>query len=226
MNRSDIIKQVNTLTENRASKLLDMNAMFNTRLQKFCQEKRYWWREQVASFTTVASTGTYDLASASYGEMDDLDEIVRVIVVNNAAAGDVTELTPIFDPTTRLVESLKTGTGKPSAFCIEKNTIRTLRLSPIPDGAYTVQVIYWAIPALLVSQSDEEIPLVPDRYHHVLISGLKMDVLEYLFGVESPKYLVAAKEYAEGIAKAESKWSYSVQKVTEFRSREEAVRST
>lgn len=226
MNREDIITHVDALTEHRASRQIDMTRLFELRLQKFCQEKRYWWREKRGSFTTVAGTATYDLTSSSYGDMDDIDELERVIWIESAASGDFTELNLVIEPSYRLLASLQTTQDRPSAYFIEANTLRTLRLTPVPNEAKTVYVYYWAIPIPAVDRPDGTIPLVPEQYHNCLIDGLKMDVFEFLYGVESPKYQAAVADYKNMVDKANSKNASSVQKRLQWISKEAAVSSS
>jgi hypothetical protein len=217
---------VDSLTERRASKQVDLNLLLNQRIQKFCQEKRFWWREKNATITTAAGDATYDLSdSATATDAADVEEIIRVILFNSAS--DMPVLSPIFDVETRMKALNDNTQGTPTGWFIKPGAITTIQLTPVPDATYTLLVPYWAIPESIPTDAeDQTIPLIPVYLHHALVSGLKMDVFEFIFGPESQKYILARSEYSDGIDKAQAKNSWSQEKVVQFRSREDAVRST
>lgn len=59
--------------------------------------------------------------------------------------------------------SSQTATGAPAWYTIQGSAIR---LYPIPDGVYTLNMRYWQMPPALVLDAD--VPSIPADWHHML----------------------------------------------------------
>jgi hypothetical protein len=217
---------VDALTDRRASKQIDLKQLLEVRIQKFAQEKRFWWRESYATINLTAGQGSYDLSDPTVLPTQDMEEIIAVGInaVDNNGNSVVAPLAPVFKPLDKQRFMLSTSQGTPTSYFMQPGAPTILRLFQTPSATGTLFLCYWAIPAS--GGDDEDIPLVPTYLHPVLVDGLKMDVFEFIFGPESQKYTVAAQDYANGVAKAMAKPAFSIENKPQFIVREHAIRST
>ena len=176
----------------------------------------------------MAGTTEYDLSSTSYGDADDLEEIIKVMRVDSTT--DIDELFPVFDQLARQGYILDTTqTSTPSVYWIKPGTNFTLVLAGTPSSVKTYYVAYWAIPSLAILEGvGDSIPLIPSQYHGVLVDGLRMDIFEFLYGPESDKFKAALGSYQLGIMKAMAKFTPTVQRKQQLISGDESdyIRST
>lgn len=224
------IDEIQTLasvrTERIADNILDMDDEFIDVVQDFCSRARFHWRKKTFTFTTVAGTSEYDLSSSSYGDIDDLEQLINLRYV--ASATDVRDpMSEISDSDQqdRLLADTST-TDIPTAYFIKPGTFYTVHLSPIPKAAYSIRGSYWAIPqnAELTSRA---VPLVPSLFHRVLAKGLERNIWRVKYGDNDGKFLKADADYEKGVAEAVAKANFGTRKERFFRNNtEEAVRST
>jgi hypothetical protein len=220
MTRSQIIELADTRTERRG-KTLNLKLEFLNALQEFATESRFYWRKKSVTLNTAASTATYDLSSSDA----QLEEIISGRYVVSATT--VNKLTPIFD--TQAIEEIQeaTTTGTPGSYMIEPGTSQTVRISPIPAGVYKLRFTFWAVPVLDPNDdAAETVPLVPARLHRTVAKLLERNILGFLFGEESNKFMRADAEYQKQLHQAMSVRDGMIGKVVEYRSREDAIRST
>jgi hypothetical protein len=144
--------------------------------------------------------------------------------VDNATTGELAELAPVFDQSNRQSYILDTTTtDNPSVYWLKPGTNFTLVLANVPSSVKTYYVCYWAIPSIATLEGvGETVPLIPSQYHHVLADGLRMDILEFLYGPESDKFKAAAAAYAMGLQKAAAKFTPTVQRVQKLISGDDA----
>jgi hypothetical protein len=220
MTRSQIIELANTRTEGRA-KTLNLKLEFLNALQEFCLESRFYWRKKSITFNTASGTATYDLSSSDA----QLEEIISVRYVENATSVHILE--PLFD--TQAIEELQeaTTTGKPGTYNIEPGTSQTLRIGPIPSGIYKMRTTAWAVPVVdPEDDSAETIPLVPAWLHRTIAKLLERNILGFLYGEENARFARADAEYQKQLQQAMARRDGMIGKVVEYKSREDAIRST
>jgi hypothetical protein len=225
---------VQDLTEHKADQRVDFNNLFSQRLVKFCQEKQFWWRKSIFSIYTIANVPTYDFSQTGTdvngnplpGVLDWEQFIKAELWLNGQKMG---ELEPNFDieDISDAQEQAPLYQGMPGQYCIEPGTLTTVRLMQCPDGAgYKAKFAYWQIPQPVDDSDNDTIPLIPVRYHHALVTGLKMDITGFLYGEKADLYAVAQAEYMDSVAKAVARPDISSEKKLQFIVQEEGVRST
>lgn len=226
MSRTQIIQTVHTLTENKGSNL-GLETLYIHRLQKFCAEKRFWWRKKTFYFQTLPLEGSYDLTAITTVPSSagvEVEEFTKVVYVRSST--DLVELTPLFDDAVQLEVIESELTGEPGGFFVDPNSYQTLRFNLIPADIYKIRVTCWALPNPVLDNTNEVVPLVPGYLHHVIVDGLVMDVWRSVYGEQDPKYLTAKREYEAGVERAMAKSSFDASYAPSFKSREAAVRST
>jgi hypothetical protein len=231
MTKDDVIVLVKDLTGHKADDRIDFDNLFVFRLQKFVQRKRYWWRQRVFSFSTIAAQATYDLNdSTDMGGSGNLHPDVQQIFSMFGMNGtDKFDIDANFDPTKKAEIIARSGQKSdiPSIYFWEPGEKRTLRLDPVPNGVYTVWCTYWSVPP---SDKDfnpggdaDVMDFIPDYLHHCVVSGMVMDVKRFLYGLKDGEYVSAKGEYEEALESADTDRDYSTERIDEFRSGEDAV---
>lgn len=201
MNKSMIIDQAQRRTQRRADNELHMGQEYVQALQDVCQESHFYWRKKYGTFSTVDNTAVYDLSSDTYGAMTDLSEIARVYIVNSD--GSVEQMSPVVESSDQVAAIADTRKDKPSQYMAAMTgNAQEIRLSPVPNGIYAITVVYYAIPVIDQDDADEDIPLVPAPFHGLIWKRMELNILEYLFGPESNRYVSCQKEYARMLDKA------------------------
>lgn len=208
MTRQEIIQDANQLTEGKAERRIDFERAYARRLQKFCQAKPFWWRKQTVSKDIPSGTREIDLHS-------DIRDFEAFKLVELWSAGSkVSRLDPCFDDE-RISEMEESVTsGLPDSYSVEIPL--TLRFPCATDKDYKLKAAYWAIPNPNSDDPTDAVALVPEIYHHALVSGLKMDFSGFLYGVKSDMYLVAKAEYEEAITLALARPDFSNRKGTQW----------
>lgn len=231
MTRSQIISIVKARTENKLTEAVDFNDLFTDVLQEFCAEHRFWWLKKRLTFSTAASTPTYDLTAVTTAPANAgpyVDEIIKVILIDSS--GNECPLTPIFDAEAIVSMATDSTSAQPASWTVETNDLtayQTLRLSKIPNGIYTVHVVFWAMPNPAADSSDDSITLVPATKHHILKTALEKEVWRLAYGEQDPKFKTALELYNKKVAQAKIRPSFSAQKEVYFSNQqEEAIRST
>jgi hypothetical protein len=167
---------------------------------------------------------TISTTTVGVGSGADVEELIDVNYVRTSS--NICTLTKIFDREAQDEIIEDTTTGEPGSVFIEPGTSQTLRISPIPAGAYKIRAAYWAVPNMDPEDSSETIPLVPAWQHRTVAKLMERNIFGFLFGEESGKYLRADSEYQKQLQQAMGKRDGMLGKVTEWKSRDRAVRST
>jgi hypothetical protein len=211
---------------------IDWDALFNQVLQEFCAEYRFWWRKKRLTFATVAATPTYDLSAVTTvpaGAGVFVEEIT--LITRSDSVGTTCEVVPVTDDAAiSLYVSDTSTTDKPAAWMPEDTDMQnfqTIRLSPIPNGAYTLTLHFWAMPNPDQDTNDDNIYIVPKFLHHVVQTSLEKEVWRLFKGVQDPKYTTALALYNKKVSAAKIKRSIDGQHVAKFQNtNSEAIRST
>jgi hypothetical protein len=211
--RSEVIALAQSITENKLVGQVDLNALYFQALQEFCGEKRFWWRKKNLSFSTTGGTATYDLSTATpvtvpAGAGAYIEEITKIVLIDGS---DVCELDPITDDEAVAGIILDATNSKPAGWTVDSGDLelfQKLRLSPIPNGTYTVRVFFWAMPNADVDQSSDTIYVVPKPLHHCLVTALEKEIWRIAYGVQDPKYKTALDLYNKKVAMAAAKPSF------------------
>lgn len=193
-------------------------------LQNLCREYRWHWRRKRATFASVAGTETYDLTSSSYGDADDLEEMIAVYFV---VGTEVKEVNPTFKTDDMVTDLISTSSGDPGRYHLEPGTAATLRFDKC-SNARTFYYFYWAIPNPASEDSSDTIPLLPSMYHYVLLQYVIAVFWSMLAGegVQGPNAQASYNLYRLQVELMKSKGMFSTQDFRVFKSKEAAVRST
>lgn len=225
LTKSKIIAQANRRTGNRAIGELNTGYEYALAVSDVCEEFHFSWRRKTGTFTTNTSTRSYDLAA--YG-MTDLSEIARVYIVQSST--NVTKLEPISDSEEQIGVLADTTSGKPGRYMPPLDGYpQSIMLDKLPDAAYTVRVVYYAIPVIDEDDASEIIPLVPPQAHKLIAKKMELNILEHVEteGTASGRYISCAKEYGRMLSKAiDLGKNFSVESVNRVKLPQTAVRST
>jgi hypothetical protein len=99
-------------------------------------------------------------------------------------------------------------TGRPQLYVIEGSS---LKLWPVPDGAYTIRVRHYRKPASLSGALDE--PEIPATYHHLLVSYALWHCYERENDYNSAQYHKA--RFDEDLAKCRGEVQYDTDDYTQ-----------
>lgn len=126
-----------------------LNQYLNDALGEVSAKTQYYGEEQQLVTTTVAGTARVNLPTG----------FTKIRTVRIPDQGMELGLWDLRD----IDRTMSTTTGTPTAYALEGVT---LRLYPVPNDAYTLDVRYWSTLSPLVSDSDS--PTLPPRYHSKL----------------------------------------------------------
>lgn len=231
MTRAQIIQLVQAITEHHLDDQLDWDALFNSVLQEFCAEFRFWWRKKRLTFSTVAGTPTYDLTAIT--TVPDkaglfVEEITKIARVESATS--MCELTAVTDDLAMSGYENDTTTDKPSVWMPSISDLvnpQAIRLGKVPNGVYSIYVFFWAMPNPMQDSSDETIYVVPPFLHHVVQTALEKEAWRIYKGGTDPRYPTAVNLYNKKVSAAKLKRSIDGAHIARFQNNnEEAVRST
>lgn len=218
-----IVEAANKQTERRAEGQLDLRLEFFQALQELIHECRFWWAKKTTTFNTVIGTATYDLSSGSVANAQDVEEIIGVWRIDSATEN--VELTPILEPADQVAAIEATASADVGSYMVEPGAWQTLRLGAPANAVKKLRVLYWAGVNPDYDASDSAVPLVPGPLHWGLVIAVKRRILEFLYGQNDPRYLVAEAQYRNFVQKAAHKPRFTTNAQREFRSGESAVRA-
>lgn len=233
MTRSQLIEIVQADTEHKMDNVVgfDFQMKLTQVMQEFCAEFRFWWRKKNLSFSTAASTSTYDLTAITTtpaGAGIFVEEITNVSRIESST--QVCPLDPVTDDVSIAGYVNDTTTDKPSVWMPDYSSlsnVQVLRLGKVPNGVYLMHVYFWAIPNPVPDTSDDTIYIVPPFLHHAIQTGLEREVWRLAYGTQDPKYITAAQSYAKKVSAAKIKRSIDSSHVNKFINQDgEAIRST
>lgn len=229
MTRTEIIKAAHQHTENKLAGVIDDQIEYVHALQEFCAEHRFWWKKKNLTFSTAASTPTYDLASITTtpaGAGAYVEEITKVIRLDGT---NVVPMEPITDDEAVATMMASTTADKPGTWTIDSSDVsknQVIRMN-IPNGVYTIQAFFWAMPNPSTDSSDDTVYIVPQALHHVIVTALEKNFCRIAFGVQDPKYTSAVQLYGKKVQQATMKPSFWSGKTQYFKDQSQtAVRST
>jgi hypothetical protein len=213
-----IVKQVMGRTQNRARGKVnfDPNIEFFLGLDEFCQEKHYWWRRKMLSFSTSIGVQNYDLSSNGTGQANaaDVVEIEEMFVVNATQQPWPWSVPPEFNARQQIgavYGQPNIGQSLPrNGYFLTPGNFQQLTLANPPQMAYTIAGTYYAVP-MVTDTTVEEIPLVPPNLHFGLIYMLERRIYEMLYGQEDPRFQVSNARYEKFCAIAARTKSFSQQ---------------
>jgi hypothetical protein len=205
-------------------KEIDLRGMVISALQDLCRENRWPFRRMRGTFTSVAGTKTYDLTSATYGDMDDLEEVIAVYYVNGTT---VYKVGPSAQSDDMVSDLIATDSGDPSRYTLEPGTEGTIRFDKC-SSVRTFYVYYWAIPNPSIEDTDDTIALLPSKYHYVLLQYVTAMFWALLpgEGISGPNATAAYNLYLRQLDLMKRKSAFSTQETRSFKSTEAAVRAT
>jgi hypothetical protein len=230
MLRADIIELVHELTERKAEKILDMNALLNAVCQDICKRGRHWWRRADVTFQiSIAGGTTYDLTNPALftPNLTDIavEEISSIILVLQASPLQTTELTPIFDPAGIIAMKNNVTQAQPSRYMIDPNTWSSLRIDP-PDTTYLAEMTFWAMPNLGKESVSPNVPIIPPFYHNIIVEGLEKTIAKRVYGPDDARYLSAKESYESSILTMMMRPRFSPNYSNRWVTDESATRST
>lgn len=120
----------------------------NDCLMKIATEVNYYQDEATQTFATVAGTDVYAWP-AGLAEIRSLFDTDRQVEIEYASVREMDR-------------SVKVN-GTPLWYSL---TGQNIRLYPIPDMVYNLELRYWQLPATLVNDTD--IPALPIQWHRIL----------------------------------------------------------
>jgi hypothetical protein len=132
----------------------DLTRIINSAYFDLADRYRFHMVRKLCTFPTVASTQDYGLPS-------DLLEIIKVRDVTN---GRQIKKTDYREDADKWIREDSTYESMPLHYLRYRNFIR---LEPIPDDVYTIQLFYKAGVVALSDDTDE--PVVPDTWHEGII---------------------------------------------------------
>lgn len=206
------------------SKGIDERGIVIGCLQDLCEEKRWPWRRKWASFASVVGTSEYDLTDTAIAA-DVANDIEEIICITQYDTNQ--DLDPITSAKEMATARRLTTRGAPDSYFLKPGTEGTVRLVNIPDAARTYDVVYWAIPNPDSDDSDNEIPLLPSKYHRVLLQYVTAMFWSLLpgEGIAGPNASQAYQMYRMQLELMKSKGRFSTAEQRHFKSNEDAVRS-
>jgi len=220
----ELLEAVRNITEENVKKL-KLESWISIELGRIVNRKKYWWRKAPLAFTSEANTATYDLAKK--GAADFLQFATPLYEFQNVTK--VAELPFVSDNVSILQMVRDTSTGVPTLMTIEPGTVRTLRLSPVPNSVRSYSAIYYRGAIVkFKSPGNSEIPLIPDSFHYVLLQSLERRAFFYLYGQKDPRAVVAAQAEQQALADLDDYKAPSTLVAVEWRSSDESsfVQST
>ena len=215
----EIVQAANDQAERRIdeTKLNLRRELFLT-IQELLHQNRFWWARKTVTFSTVAGTSEYDLTSATGANAVDVEEIESAFLVESADSN--TELQPIFDPVEAAGAYSTTTRAKPARFFMKDGAWQTLKFGAPSDGVYTIRIFYWAgiNPSFDEAPTGDAVPVVPGPLHYGLVIGLKRRIMDYLYGQNDNRFIVANAQWERFLKDAARKQSFSAKRQRQFSS--------
>lgn len=208
----------------RRGKTLDLKAELVTVIQELVGEHRWHWRKKSVTFQTEGGTPTYDLTTIP--EMAGLtcERVCREGPKLFRSGTDYVKLGAIFETDIQEEAREATTQGLPGKYFMDGQD--QVHLVAIPDAVYKVRIPMWVQPVISPDELADTVPLVPAYMHHILIKGLEAHIFEFTLGEGSAKFQAAQGKYDQLVAKAAISVDFADGRVKEYKSHDEAIRST
>lgn len=227
MTKAEIISQCQDFTEHKADDRLNFQTTLELRIAKFVKEKEFYWRKKIGSFPTVQGQALYVLAGLAKA-INGVEQIRRMRILDSSGKG--TRVDPVWDDEAVMCAQEDATQDKPTRYTMEPGATGVIRLTKVPNGVYTIRFSYLGAYQPNAA-SPEFTDAVPEALHFALVDGLKMDIMEFLYGAESDKYTVSASVYQDSVEKCYMPVDFTSERVDTFAGdalgsiRHEAVRS-
>lgn len=229
MTRTEIIQTAHQHTENKLKDAINDRLEFTHAIQEFCGEHRFWWRKKNLTFSTAANTSTYDLTAITTspsGAGQFVEEITKICRIEGT---NVCDMNAITDDSAVATMMASTATDKPGTWTIDTSDLDNNQIirTNVPNGIYTLQVFFWAMPNPSVDDSDDDVYIVPKALHHVIVTALEKTFARIAYGVQDPKYTSVVQTYQKKVAMATFRPSFWTGKSQYFKDQSgTAIRST
>lgn len=125
-----------------------LNQFLNDGLFELCRRVSYYQDEASYDFTTVSGTATYALPTG----------FAKIRELRNTQLPQILQAVLLRD-----IDQSVTSSGPPAYYALDG---LSARVYPTPDGPYSMEMRYWAVPAKLVQDTD--VPSLPEDYHNLL----------------------------------------------------------
>lgn len=188
---TQIVQQALGFFENRPANKgnFDPRMAFYQALDRFVQEKHYWWRRKVFSLNVAIGTEKYDLSDPLNANAPDLVEIEELFVVQGVPLW-WPQCVPPELTAWEIIGSIYGGGIGPSVpyggYLIVPGQFQELQFSISPQVAYQVAGTYWAVP-MVTDFTEETIPLVPPNLHYGLTDMTCVEFAKLLTGEGDPR---------------------------------------
>lgn len=142
------------------------------------------------------------------------------------STGRMGDLVPVYDPIAQIGIISNPTPQAPSRYFLGYNDDHTLVMDPA-DNVYTLWIAFWALPNTKSDSTSPTIPLIPEQFHDdVLRSGMEAYIWEHVYGSSNPKYVLAKKDYEDGIMLAQGRPRFSTNYSQQLTQSDHAIRST
>jgi len=218
---SEIIAMAQAATENRG-KNLNLKRLLVQAAQDVSKERRWHWRKKTVYFLTEPSTSTYDLSQQAGMAGLTCERVHKDGAKLILSATDIRDITPMFETELQEVAREDTTEGEPTQYFMDGQD--QMRLVPTPNAIRAVRVPLWVLPDW--SEMISTVTLVPPHLHDCVELNLEMKIFRYALGASADKYKAAKLEYREALDRAGVNVNFAEGRVSEWKTDEEAVRST
>ena len=198
MTFSQYVAMAGSHVDQRGAKVLNYDQEGWAAIIEFCRTRKWRWRRGSGNIMTVAGTSTYDMTSSASGMLDapDIEEIDNVYMVDGD--GEIHKLDEITNENDIALALETTEQDDPQKYFRTPGIDTSLTVSPVPDAADKLRVMYWRVPLFETAVPDPDaIPLVPGYLHPTLVKYLEVRLLHYSLGEEDESYNTAKAELEE-----------------------------
>jgi len=233
MTMGEIVEAIENISEDSVKKL-KIASWLSVELGRIVNRRAYFWRKAAFSLDSVAATPTYNLSDTGTSPLDIAPDFLQFATPliefdsSNAKIGEV----PFASSQIEVLQMVRdTTVGPPTLMTIEPGTVKTIRLSPIPDGVHHYSAMYYreaVINFKTPNWDQDEVPIIPAAFHYVLYQAMERRAFFYLYGQKDPRAVLAAQAETQCLADLDSYRSGSTLASVEWRSSDESafVRST
>jgi len=217
----ELADAIRNITEDSVKKL-KIESWISVELGRIVNRKPYWWRKAALSFDSVAAIPTYNLSDIGTTPLNLAPDFLQFSTPliefdsSNAKIGEV----PFASSATQVLQMVRdTTVGPPTLMTIEPGIVKTLRLSPIPDGVHHYSAMYYREAVIdWNTANQDEIPIIPSAFHYVLYQAMERRAFFYLYGQKDPRATIAAQAEAQCLADLDSYRAGSTLVVQDWRS--------
>jgi len=221
MKVQELADAIRNITEDSVKKL-KIESWISVELGRIVNRRAYHWRKAALSFDSVAATPTYNLSDIGTTPLNFAPDFLQFATPliefdsSNAKIGEV----PFASSAIQVLQMVRdTTVGPPTLMTIEPGTVKTLRLSPIPDGIHHYSAMYYREAVIdWNTANQDEIPIIPSAFHYVLYQAMERRAFFYLYGQRDMRSVISAQAEAQCLADLDSYRSPSTLTAVEFRS--------